>query len=208
MLTGKSSKFLERLNPLPHFNKTSAVQLGEEINLDNNTINVYIGRFLKYKKIFRLKKGLYISNDFFNKNKNNASYLFYLANIIRTPSYISSWTALQYYGLTTETIYPFISITSKKTKKYQNKAGSYLYHSIQEDLFSDFSFVNKENFNFFIASPSKALFDLLYFKTHRFRGLSFKKVKMLIEDLRIDFSEMDKIEQDKFKEMVKQIINN
>ena len=45
-----------------------------------------------------------MSADFFDKNRSDISYSFYLANIIRTPSYVSSWAALQYYNLTTEAI--------------------------------------------------------------------------------------------------------
>jgi len=49
-----------------------------------------------------------------------------------------------------------------------------------------------------MASPAKALFDLLYFRTHQFRGVSRRNVMALIEELRIDFDEMDASEQKKF----------
>ena len=129
---------LEQLKPLPHFSKDSLCQLGQQLGLADSTIDTYISRFLKHKEILQLKKGVYVSIDFFNKNRGDISYSFYLANIIRTPSYVSSWSALQFYNLTTESIYSITSITPKLTRTYKTKAGNFTYQSIKEELFLDF----------------------------------------------------------------------
>src|SRR3989344_98055 len=194
----KSTKnLLDQLDNLPHFTKS--------------TVNTYISRFLKRKDILPLKNGLYISANFFADNKSDISYSFYLANILRTPSYVSSWAALQYYNLATEAIYSITSVTSKVTRNYQTKAGNFTYQSIRRNLFSDFSLVKGNpaspagRFDFYIASPSKALFDLLYFRTHQFRGVKLGTIKGLIEELRIDIDEIDKMEQKKFYSMIKNL---
>lgn len=196
------NNLLEQLKSLPHFSKSTVYQLGKQLGLKDPTVNTYISRFLKYKDIYRLKNGLYVSADFFDKNRNDISYSFYLANIIRTPSYISSWAALQYYNLATEAIHSITSVTPKVTREYQTKVGNFAYQSISKDLFTDFSLA-KGKFDFYVASPSKALFDLLYFRTNQFRSISAKDVKTLIDELRIDLDEMDKEEQDKFYAMIK-----
>ncbi len=202
----KSKKnLLEQLRYLPHFEKSTVYQLGKQLGLKSTTVDTYISRFLKYKEIFQLKKGLYVPADFFDKNKDDISYSLYLANIIRTPSYVSSWTALQYYNLTTEIIRSITSVTPKVTRSYQTKAGNFAYQSIKNELFLDFSMV-KGKFDFFIASPSKALFDLLYFRTRQFRGVGLDKIKILVEELRIDIGEMDKEEQIKFYTLVKRYL--
>ena len=157
---------------------------------------------MRHKEILQLKRGLYVSADFFAKNKNDISYSFYLANILRTPSYVSSWTALQYYNLTTEAIRSVTSVTQKVTRDYETRAGTFSYQSIKKDLFSDYS-LEKGKFDFYIASPSKALFDLLYFRTNQFRGVEFGDIKKMVEELRIDINEMDKSERNKFYEKVK-----
>lgn len=199
----KSKKnLLEQLGTMPHFGKNTVYQLGKQLGLKDATVNTYISRFLKNKEIYRLKNGLYVSAEFFNKNKSDVSYQFYLANVIRTPSYISSWAALQYYNLATEAIHAITSVTPKVTRNYQTKAGNFTYQSINKELFSDFSLA-KGKFDFFIASPAKALFDLLYFRTRQFKGISRAKAEALIEDLRIDFDEMDPDEQKKFYTMIK-----
>lgn len=198
----KSKKnLIEQLKSLSHFNKNVIYQLGRAQGLTDSTIDTYISRYLKSKEIIQLKKGLYVSSGFLRKNQNDISYSFYLANVLRTPSYISSWTALQYYDLVTESVQTFISVTSKITKTYETKAGSFSYRSIQGESFFGFTFV-RGNFDFYIASPSKALFDLLYFKTRQFRGVKFEFIKDLIVDLRIDFEEMESKEQEKFYKIV------
>jgi predicted transcriptional regulator of viral defense system len=193
---------LEQLKSLHYFGKNTVFQLGTQLGLKESTINTYISRFLKYKEIIQLKRGMYVSADFFEKNKNDISYSFYLANIIRTPSYVSAWAALQYYNLTTEAIHSITSVTPKVTRKYQTKAGNFTYQSIKKEFFTDFA-LTKGKFDFFIASPSKALFDLLYFRTNQFRSISYKNIKGLIEELRIDIDEMSKKEQEKFYLMIK-----
>lgn len=199
----KSKKnLLEQLKYLSYFSKNTVYQLGKQLGLKDSTVKTYISRFLRYKEIIKLKNGLYVTTDFFEKNKNDVSYSFYLANIIRTPSYVSSWTALQYYNLTTEAIYSVTSVTPKVTRDYQTKVGNFSYQSIKKELFSDFSLI-KGKFDFFIALPSKALFDLLYFWTNQFRSKSAKNIKVLIEELRIEIDEMDKNEQEKFCTMIK-----
>ena len=203
----KSKKnLIEQLKSLPYFNKNVVYQLGKSYNLTNTTIDTYISRYLKSKEIIQLKKGFYVSADFLNKNQGDISYSFYLANVLRTPSYISSWTALQYYDLATESIYTIASVTPKITKAYETKAGNFTYQSIQKELFSGF-FLVKDKFDFFIASPSKALFDLLYFKTRQFRGARFDDIKELITDLRVDIDEMDNKEQEKFYKMIETYLN-
>ena len=198
---------LEQLKSQPYFNKKAICQLSEQYGLKSATVDTYISRSLKRKEIIPLKKGLYVSADFYNKNKGDISYPFYLANILRTPSYVSLWTALQYYNLTTEAIHTITSITPKVTRAYRTKIGNFSYQSIQEELFLDFS-LTKGEFDFFIASPAKALFDLLYFKTYRFRGVHFKDIKTLVTELRIDIDEMSRKEQEKFYMMTKNYMDN
>lgn len=210
----KSKKnLLDQLKSLPHFSKDSLCQLGKQLGLADATVNTYISRFLRHKEIIQLKRGLYVTTDFFSKNRGNLSYSFYLANIIRTPSYVSSWSALQFYNLTTEAIHGITSVTPKVTRTYKTKAGNFTYQSLKQDLFSDFSLMQgkapfPEKFDFFIASPAKALFDLLYFKTHQFRSVRIKDTNTLVEELRIDIDEMDKKERSRFYARIKKYFHN
>ncbi len=193
---------LSQLKSLPHFTKQGVFQLGQSLGLTQATIDTYISRFIGHHDIIRLKNGLYVTTDFYNKNKGDISYTFYLANVIRQPSYVSSWAALQYYGLTTEAIHSITSVTRKVTRNYQTKVGDFAYQSINSELFGDFSLV-KGQFDFFIASPAKALFDLIYFRTNQFSGTSVVNIKSVIEQLRIDWDDLDTVEQTRFNAMIK-----
>ncbi|MBU1070934.1 hypothetical protein KKG65_00805 [Patescibacteria group bacterium] len=193
---------IDQLKVLPYFDKKMVYDLSDQYGLKVGTVDAYVNRSLVCKELIQLKKGTYVTDAYFKIYKNDISYIFYLANILRQPSYVSSWTALQYYDLTTEVIYPVISVTTKITRNYQNKVGNFAYHSMKKSLFLDFSLV-KGSFDFFIATPAKALFDLVYFKTNQFKGLKIEDVKMLVEDLRVDIDEMGKKEREKFYMMVK-----
>jgi predicted transcriptional regulator of viral defense system len=198
---------LEQLRPLPYFGKDVVCQLGMQLGLKAVTVDTYISRFLSSREIIQLKKGLYVSADFFEKNKSDISYSFYLANVIRKPSYVSSWAALQYYNLVTEAIHSITSITTRVTRDYKTKAGNFAYQSIKKELFTDFS-LEKGKFDYFMALPSKALFDLLYFRTRQFRGLTSKEIKALPGELRIDIEEMDKKERVNFDKMIENYLHH
>ena len=205
MKSGKN--LLEQLKTLSYFTKEVLYQLGDQYGLTRASLDTYVSRFLKRREIIALKRGVYVSTDFYDKNKGDISYSFYLANILRTPSYVSSWTALQYYNLTTEAIHTVTSVIPQITRDYETKAGNYRYQSIKKDLFSDFVSVDGK-FAFFIATPAKALFDLLYFKTHQFRAVTTEGIEGLVKELRVDIEEMKEAERTKFYEMVKKYINH
>lgn len=199
------TNIIENLKKEPFFTKKAFSGLAKEFSVSDATINSYLSRSVANKEIILLKNGVYITTDFYEKNKDKTSYLFYLANILRTPSYISSWTALQYYGLTTEAINTITCVSEKITRDYETKIGTFSYHSINKKLFKDFV-LKKEDFEYYIATPAKALFDLLYFKTNQFRGVSFEQIDLLIESLRIDIEEMAEEDKNAFYAMVKEYL--
>ncbi len=201
------SVIFEQLKSQPYFEKQAIRQLGEQYRLKSATLDAYISQAIRHREIIPLRKGLYLSADFFNANKNDISYIFYLANILRRPSYVSSWTALQFYDLTTELIHTTTSVTSKVTRDYKTRAGNFSYQHIQPTLFSSFT-IAKDKFEFFIASPAKALFDLLYFRTRQFRGIKLEDIDPLIEDLRIDIDEMEEHERLEFYDMVRRFLRD
>ncbi len=198
---------VEQLKSQPYFEKQAIRQLSEQYGLKAPTVDTYISQTLKRREILLLRRGLYVTADFYNKHKSDISYTFFLANILRRPSYISSWTALQYYNLTTEVIHTVTSVTKKTTREYKTKVGDFTYQSLQAKLFSGFS-SEKRTFTFFIASPAKALFDLLYFRTRQFHGVQMKDIDGLIEGLRVDFDEMAETERQTFYALVKDYNNH
>lgn len=193
------NEIFKELEGFPSFDKSVVCRLGEKYGVTSSTINSYISKSLRLKEILSLKRGLYVTSAFYERHGTDASYKFYTANILRKPSYISTWSALQYYGLVTESIMSTTSVTTKTTRAYSNKLGGFIYNSLKKDLFHGYSLIEGE-FQFIIATPSKALFDLIYFKTNQFRT----RVSNIIDELRIDIGEMSRSERANFKKLIDQ----
>ena len=198
---------LEQLKTQPYFEKRAIQQLSEQYGLKRTTVDSYISVSLRRREIIALRRGLYVSSVFYDQNKSDISYRYYLANVIRRPSYVSSWTALQYYNLTTEVIHPTTSVTAKTTRDYRTRIGDFSYQSLQKKLFACFS-SEKRAFEFFIASPAKALFDLLYLRTRHFRATGSKDLDALLSSLRIDMDELSEQERTTFYSLVEDYIHN
>ena len=203
----KSKKnLLEQLKSLPHLTK-HYIPAWYAFGVKRScTVDTYISRFLNTKKLYSLKRGcMYLLTDFFEKNKMDISYSFYLANIIRTPSYVSSWAALHYYNLASgSNLFYYInySQSQQENNTRQKRATSHIIQSKRS--FSDFLW-SMENLIFTFLHPSKALFDLLYFRTKPVSWCFFGKYQITVEELRIDIDEMDKTEQKKFYENTKNL---
>jgi predicted transcriptional regulator of viral defense system len=192
---------IEQLNAQAFFEKRAVRQLGEQFGLKSTTIDAYISQSIRRKEILPLRRGLYVATDFYDAHKGEVSYSFYLANVLRRPSYVSSWAALQYYNLTTEVIRTTTCVTAKVTRDYRTKVGTFSYQSIQKRLFAGFT-LERGTFDFYIATPAKALFDLLYFRTRQFRGITLGAIDHYVQELRIDLDEMDDRERQTFYTLV------
>ena len=151
--------------------------------------------------IIRLKRGLYVVNPE-HSGKTLSSEL--IANHLYTPSYISMSTALRYYGLIPEAVYVHQSMTVKHSRSFQTPVGSYDYKYISREAFSiGVRSMHKGDYAFLIASPEKALCDLIanYSKVNlRY----MKDVEIYLEqDIRMDMDEFYKMDETIFKDYIK-----
>lgn len=131
-----------------------------------NTPHVLRNQIVNWTKqglVIALKRGLYtLNNDDRKVNFSN----FFLAQELYSPSYISLESALSYYGFIPEKVVAITSITTKKTQKFSNSFGHFIYRHLKTPLFNDF-IATKDEYgnNFYLASPEKAMIDFLYFQT-------------------------------------------
>ena len=135
-------------------------------------------RWSKKGLLIRLRQGYYT----FPEYKAKPDFPLYFANRIYRPSFISLHTALAFYGMIPEAIVQITSITSIKTMSFSNDFGEYIYKSIREDLMFGYDlkpFADGRTLQ--IASPEKALLDLLYL-------YPFYNTAQELEDLRLDES--------------------
>lgn len=143
-------------------------------------------------EIIRLKRGLYVVSPNIS-GKSISTEL--IANHLYGPSYVSMQTALRYYGMIPEAVYVTQSLTVKHSRNFENAIGRFRYISCNPDYFSiGLVQINKDGYNFIMASPEKALCDLIVNTT----GLNLRYKKELLEwleeDTRLDmyaFSQMN-----------------
>lgn len=153
------------LRQAPYLTKQNlALILGKE----GENLNYWIKKLTKEKLLIRLKNGLYTSSYYMDLNtqepKNRETYLEYLANIIRFPSYVSLEYVLSACGLLPESAFAITSVTTKTPRVYTSEVGTFIYRNIKEALFSHYYFKDFNGKKVRVAHPAKALFDFLYLK--------------------------------------------
>ncbi len=133
--------------------------------------------------IIRLKRGLYVRSS-----DDGATIIpMLIANHIYGPSYVSMHTALRHYGLIPERVYETQSMTIKHSRNFDTPIGRFSYHSCPPSYFSlGIRQESQGNDTYLIASPEKALCDLIL-KTPGLATSSIKSLNgWLAEDLRFD----------------------
>lgn len=149
--------FREKLLPLGCFSIKQISIFYPQYDVNNIT------RWVKNGYIIKLKRGFYA---FAECIKDRDMYLM-IANQLTTPSYLSLHYALAYYGIIPETVIQLTSVTTQKTARYENAIGVYTYQTINSRLFFGYQPIpitnkNSNDRTYMIATPEKALLDLLY----------------------------------------------
>lgn len=109
--------------------------------------------------IIRLKRGLYVCSE---KATGKSLSLELIANRLLTPSYVSMSTALSYYGLIPEAVYMTQSMTIKESREFDTAVGKFAFTNIKRETFNiGIQNVEENGYSFLIASPEKALCDLI-----------------------------------------------
>lgn len=105
-----------------------------------------------------------------------------IAKYIYPSSYVSLETALNLAGIIPDVTAEITSIVTTRPRKYITDMGVFSYSKISPDLYFGFE-LQEENLNYYaIATPEKALLDLVYVR--RIRDLS---------DLRVEWQQLDVI---------------
>ena len=90
------------------------------------------------------------------------NFAYFLSNFIYKPSYISVHTALAFYGIIPEAVTQITAVSSLKTIDFQNDVAQFSYKKIKPDLFFGYEQKPFGNRTIAIATPEKAIVDLLY----------------------------------------------
>lgn len=117
-----------------------------------------LDRWEKKGYLKKLKRGFYC---FSNQNVDR-DFLFYTANKIYPPSYVSLETALKYYGLIPEEIFHITSVSTKKTANFDAQNYNFSYRHIKPKLYFGYKLIDFGGQKLLLADPEKAILDYLY----------------------------------------------
>lgn len=151
--------------------------------------------------IIRLKRGLYVVNpEYTGKRLSNEL----IANHLYAPSYVSMSTALRYYGLIPEAVYVNQSMTVKHSRSFQTPIGNYDYKCVSREAFAvGVRTEHVADYAFLIASPEKALCDLIA-NSSKVNLRYMKDVENYLEnDIRMDMEEFMKFDPRVLEEYIK-----
>ncbi len=138
----KKDIFIEKVRNLPSFTISQIYPMFSS----HEYASVFIKRLVKTGSIQKLAYGIYTTQ----------SDPFIFCTHIFYPSYISSWNALQYYGLTTQ-LPGTITVISWKKAKVQG------VEFIRSRLLFGFTKVRYSNFDVFMATKEKAVIDSIIY---------------------------------------------
>ncbi len=153
------------------------------------------------RQIIRLKKGLYVCSPEIT-GKTLSTEL--IANHLYAPSYVSMSSALRYYGLIPEEVYTMQSMTSKYAKSFDTPFGRFGYTHISKAAFSvGLTSIQKDGYAFVMATPEKALCDLIANSSNVILRYLKEAESYLEEDIRMELEDFMQMDARVFEEYIK-----
>lgn len=94
----------------------------------------------------------------------NTLDLYFIANKIYAPAYVSLESAFSHYGWIPEGVFSIRSLSTKKTMDFQTPVGLFQYQKIKKSLFFGYRIMQTPGgLGVKLAEPEKAVLDYLYF---------------------------------------------
>jgi len=123
-------------------------------------LRLQLSRWVKTGRLIQLKKGLYTLAQPYRKV---APHPFVLANAMKKASYVSTQSALAYYGMIPEYVPVVTSVTTRRPEQAETHLGRFVFRHIKKSWFHSYKQVRLgSGQKAFIAAPEKALLDLVY----------------------------------------------
>lgn len=132
--------------------------------LAGNTKPAYARRqlseWVQTGKLWQLRRGLYAPAPPYQRVPPHP---FLVANRLAPGSYVSLQTALAYYDIIPEHVAAVTSVTARRPGRWVTPAGVYLYRHVRPPLLFGYRpLAVGEGQTAFVATPEKALLDLIY----------------------------------------------
>ncbi|MFM7747137.1 MAG: hypothetical protein ACKO7X_04380 [Bacteroidota bacterium] len=148
-----------------------------------------VGEWVPQGYLLQLRRGLYTVGPALSGNRPEP---FLVANHLYGPSYVSMESALSFWGFIPEQVVETVSMSAAKPHTFHTPLGRFSYHQLPRPYVSLGTTTVEllEQRNAMVATPDKALCDLVVTTT----GLRLRSIRAahsyLMEDLRIDETEL------------------
>ncbi len=181
------------MHDILRFSETAYIETQNILPLlkDYTNPHDFMSRLCRRGELIRLKNGFFVIAE---KIERSPVPYEQIANLLYGPSYLSFEWALSYYGMIPEGVYVVTSASATTSKIYNTPLGTFEYVYLSHARYS-IGIDQKENFggNFLIATPEKALADLVHQKSKK---LSSKELLAdLLEARRIDESQIKQLDK-------------
>jgi predicted transcriptional regulator of viral defense system len=124
------------------------------------TLQRQLTRWVAGGRLYQLRRGLYALAPPFQKRRPHP---FLVANRLVRGSYVSLHSALAHYGLIPEYVPLTTSVTTGRPGLWDTPLGRYDYRHVRTDLLGGYRRTTlPEDQEAFLATPEKALLDLVY----------------------------------------------
>jgi len=152
----KFTEFVKIMGDENYFDLATVTQLTGERRLN---MLMQLHRWCKEGQLLPLRRGVYAFPRMGGRSELNPAEL---ANKLYSPSYISTYWALGYYGVIPEKVVTYTSVTSRYTRSFTNDLGVFIYRTLKSAVFFGYTSVQMGNKKVLMAEPEKALLDLWY----------------------------------------------
>lgn len=128
-------------------------------NVDPKLIRIQLSRWVKSGKIYQLRRGIYSIAPPYQRIQ---AHPFLIANHLQKASYVSLQSALSFYGLIPEVVNITTSVSTGRPERLETPLGAYEFRHIKTELLFGYQMTKLGKQSAFVATPEKALLDLIY----------------------------------------------
>ena len=160
------------------------IEVLQSLYEDYRSPNMRIAALEKQGFLIRLKRGMYVVSPEISGRELSVGLV---ANHLYGPSYVSLHWALRWYGLIPERVDTITSITTRHTREFDNSLGRFSFRGVSREYFPiGIKIQEEDGVNYLLATPEKALCDMLIQEKH-VPDQSVSKLEIFFEeDMRID----------------------
>lgn len=135
-----------------------------------------LDRWVKSGRILQLRRGVYVLAEPYAKTRVHP---FTAANALKKASYVSLHSALAHYGMIPEYVPMTTSVTTRRPEELDTPLGRFQFRHVSPRLFYGFAETGiSRDQQVLLASPQKALVDLLYLTPHSDRVEYLRELRL------------------------------